>query len=78
MDGDTERELEPGVRNILGTPRVQQSRQLESELESVVECPVCYNIPRDLPIPCCPAGGIVIHSFFYKNNFIRTTRLRFG
>ena len=28
------------------------------DLESVVECPVCLVIPRDLPIPCCPAGII--------------------
>ena len=56
MDGDTERESEPVVRNNLSTARTDESRQLESELESVVECPVCYNIPRDLPIPCCPAG----------------------
>ena len=60
MDGHIEREIEPGVRNLLGPPRSEQSRQLESELESVVECPVCYNIPRDLPIPCCPAGGMVV------------------
>ena len=26
------------------------------DLESVVECPVCLVIPRDLPIPSCPAG----------------------
>jgi len=30
-----------------------------SDLETVVECPVCLVIPRDLPIPCCPAGHIV-------------------
>ena len=30
-----------------------------SDLESVVECPVCLVIPRDLPIPCCPAGHII-------------------
>jgi len=59
MDGDTERESEPAVRNNRSTARTDESRQLESELESVVECPVCYNIPRDLPIPCCPAGHIM-------------------
>jgi len=31
---------------------------LRRELESEVECPVCYNIPRTLPVPCCPAGHI--------------------
>ena len=28
----------------------------DGDLESVVECPVCLVIPRDLPIPSCPAG----------------------
>lgn len=32
------------------------------DLESVVECPVCLVIPRDLPIPCCPAGHIICKS----------------
>lgn len=30
-----------------------------SKLEESLECPVCYKIPRDLPIPCCVAGHIV-------------------
>ena len=28
-------------------------------IEKLLECPVCYNIPRDLPIPQCPAGHII-------------------
>jgi len=28
-------------------------------LEKLLECPVCFNVPRDLPIPQCPAGHIV-------------------
>lgn len=32
------------------------------DLESVVECPVCLVIPRDLPIPSCPAGHIICKS----------------
>ena len=28
-------------------------------VKSHLECPVCFNIPRDLPIPCCPSGHIV-------------------
>jgi len=30
-----------------------------SKLEGSLECPVCYKIPRDVPIPCCEAGHIV-------------------
>eukprot|EP00090_Calanus_glacialis_P042559 TRINITY_DN7546_c0_g1_i1.p1 TRINITY_DN7546_c0_g1~~TRINITY_DN7546_c0_g1_i1.p1 ORF type:complete len:317 (-),score=57.20 TRINITY_DN7546_c0_g1_i1:141-1091(-) len=65
MDETLERQLEARVMNILSTPRDGRSftegpaSQLQSELETVVECPVCYNIPRDLPIPCCPAGHIM-------------------
>ena len=29
------------------------------KLEGSLECPVCYKIPRDVPIPCCEAGHIV-------------------
>merc|ERR1719282_1535705 len=28
-------------------------------LEKLLECPVCFNVPRDLPIPQCTAGHIV-------------------
>ena len=28
-------------------------------IEKILECPVCFNIPRDLPIPQCPAGHII-------------------
>jgi len=34
------------------------SSQLTS-LESHLECPVCLNIPRELPVPSCPSGHIV-------------------
>ena len=30
-----------------------------TKMESQLECPVCFNIPRDLPVPSCPAGHIV-------------------
>ena len=33
-----------------------------TKLSSFIECPVCYNVPRDLPIPQCPAGHIVCKS----------------
>jgi len=31
-------------------------------LESTLKCPVCLNLPRDLPVPCCPSGHIVCRS----------------
>jgi len=34
----------------------------ETELETLMECPVCLTIPRSLPIPCCPAGHILCRS----------------
>ena len=37
----------------------QDTNQLEARITSQLECPVCFNIPRDLPIPCCPSGHIV-------------------
>ena len=30
-----------------------------SDFEKDLECPVCFNIPRHLPIHSCPAGHIV-------------------
>ena len=36
--------------------------QLFKVVESTLECPVCLNLPRDLPVPCCPSGHIVCRS----------------
>ena len=30
-----------------------------NRVRSQLECPVCYNIPRDLPLPSCPSGHFV-------------------
>ena len=30
-----------------------------AEIQSQLECPVCFNIPRELPIPSSPSGHIV-------------------
>ena len=30
-----------------------------AEIGGCLECPVCYKIPRELPVPCCDAGHIV-------------------
>ena len=29
------------------------------KVQDIIECPVCFKIPRDLPIPACAAGHIV-------------------
>ena len=33
-----------------------------TKLSSMLECPVCFNVPRDLPIHQCPAGHILCKS----------------
>jgi len=33
-----------------------------SKLEESLECPVCYKIPRNVPISCCEAGHIICQS----------------
>ena len=39
---------------------VQQSAATAmTGIESHLKCPICFNIPRDLPIPSCPSGHIV-------------------
>ena len=35
---------------------------LLEKIEESLECPVCYKIPRDLPIPSCGSGHIVCKS----------------
>jgi len=30
-----------------------------TRVRSQLECPVCFNIPRDLPLPSCPSGHFV-------------------
>jgi len=34
-------------------------KELLSKVELSLECPVCFMIPRESPIPCCPAGHII-------------------
>lgn len=31
----------------------------QTKVEDCIECPVCFNIPRSLPIPSCRAGHVV-------------------
>ena len=33
-----------------------------TKVEESLECPVCYKIPRNLPISCCEAGHIICQS----------------
>ena len=35
------------------------NKTIVQEFEKDLECPVCFNIPREVPIPACPAGHIV-------------------
>ena len=28
-------------------------------MEKLLECPICLNVPKDLPIPACPVGHII-------------------
>ena len=34
-------------------------QSIVSDFEKDLECPVCLSIPREMPIPACPAGHIV-------------------
>ena len=38
---------------------LEDYKELFSKVELSLECPICYMIPRESPIPCCPAGHIV-------------------
>jgi len=62
VDEDALERVLEGSRSSLSPSRDFESQttdnSLRRELESEVECPVCYNIPRTLPVPCCPAGHI--------------------
>ena len=39
-----------------------ESRLSISKLESMLQCPVCLETVRELPIPCCQAGHIICKS----------------
>ena len=44
----------PSLKKITET-----NDKIVAEIQSLLECPVCLTIPRDLPIPSCPSGHIV-------------------
>jgi len=54
-----------------GNPNKKMKQQSEAlvkhdisaeELETLLECPVCLQVPRDFPIPQCPSGHIICKS----------------
>jgi len=58
MSGQGNNQLEANITGWLGL--LDQSVDIPmSRVKSQLECPVCFNIPRELPIPSCPSGHIV-------------------
>jgi len=49
-----------------------------SRLEESLGCPVCYKIPRDVPIPCCESGHIVCQDCRKRVTNCPTCRGRLG
>ena len=45
-----------GHNNILTSI---EKDNLLTKIEASLECPICFTIPRDTPVPCCEAGHIV-------------------
>ena len=43
-------------------------------IEQSLECPVCYKVPREVPIPCCVSGHIICKSCRSKVNECPTCR----
>lgn len=50
--------------------------KLEMDIKEL-ECPVCYNIPREFPIPACPAGHVVCKTCRVKVQKCPTCRMKF-
>ena len=49
---------------------------LVSKLQAKVECPVCYDVPKQAPVPVCPNGHIVCQ--WCKRDLCPTCRARMG
>ena len=43
---------------------VAEHRALMKELKAKMKCPVCFSIPREGPVPCCPRGHLVCNGCF--------------
>ena len=50
--------IEPIASNS-NNAHVEMAESTLTKLEESLECPVCYKIPRNVPISCCEAGHIV-------------------
>ena len=50
--------------------------KLEMDIKEL-ECPVCYNIPREFPIPACPAGHVVCKTCRVKVSASKSSIRRF-
>lgn len=50
--------------------------KLLKELSSSVECPVCYNVPRVAPVPCCSNGHVICQRCKAKLENCPTCRVR--
>ena len=53
------REFESKEEDTSNNQDNRKKINLESVVASMLECPVCLKVPRDLPIPSCPAGHII-------------------
>jgi len=59
--GDQGEEDKPAVEKKSPLKKTA-SNELSKVVESTLKCPVCLNLPRDLPVPSCPSGHIVCRS----------------
>jgi len=49
---------------------------LVTKLQAKVECPVCYDVPKQAPVPICPNGHVVCQGC--KRDLCPTCRVRMG
>ena len=51
---------------------------LLTKIEASLECPICFTIPRETPVPCCEAGHIVCKTCRLKIEKCPICRREFG
>ena len=56
----------------------ESSSMSRDELASTLECPICLNVPRELPIPQCSAGHIICRKCRRLVTSCPTCRRKFG
>jgi E3 ubiquitin-protein ligase SIAH1 len=49
-----------------------------SQLAKSVECPVCFLVPRTVPVPCCPVGHVICTTCRGKMDSCPICRREFG